>query len=389
MRDAFSLPCFVCRFASLPTLSLRQLLKGPAKDLRLVLRSAFLTALLIGMAGCGGGGSSSSSGSTGGNNSGGSGNPTAAQTVYVVQQPTGAAGTILEFSATASGSASPTATIAPGFTIGPVATDQSGNIYVATTQGVNEYAAGATGAATPTRNIPVTQITGIYAVDGLAVSPTGEILIGQDGGDVDEWSATQTGSVAPERRIPGYSQTGGSLSPVVVANQVAIDGSNNIYIAPEGITTTLPPVVVIYGPSANGTVAPTRTVGGMGIATGVTIDSAGNIYTTTDKCVIVVGPPVTQTCTGTISEYAAAAGAADAPIRTITGALTQLSGLYGIKVDAVGNIFVVSATLNLGTTTNPTVLKFAATASGNVAPTSSFTSTAWTTPDFNASIALH
>jgi len=50
---------------------------------------------------------------------------------------------------------------------------------------------------------------------------------------------------------------------------------------------------------------------------------------------------------------------------------------------------VVSIANPLATPESPAVLKFSATASGNVAPTSSFTSTAWTTPDFNPSLALH
>ena len=79
-------------------------------------------------------------------------------------------------------------------------------------------------------------------------------------------------------------------------------------------------------------------------------------------------------------------------MRTISGTATQLNSLAGIKVDAIGNIYVVSTTINLSVTpslTNPTVLRFAATANGNVAPAASFTSTAWTTPDNNPSIALH
>ena len=129
---------------------------------------------------------------------------------------------------------------------------------------------------------------------------------------------------------------------------------------------------------------------GTGIVYGVTVDSAGNIYTAGEvSCTTSVGPPASETCTGIISEYAATAAATSAPIRTISGSATQLASLYGIKVDAAGNIYVVSIANPLASPQNPTVLKFSATASGNVAPTSSFTSTAWTTPDFNPSIALH
>jgi sugar lactone lactonase YvrE len=360
----------------------------PLEALARVFRSAFcaafiVAALLLCVTGCGGGNSSSSSG---GNTGGGSSNTGAADNIYVVQLTAPGIGTILEFPATASGSVSPTATITPGLDLEQVNTDQDGNIYIVTTQDIREYASGATGAATPVRTLSINTLI----INGMAVSPTGEILIGNDGGDVDEWGATQDGNVAPERRIPGYSQTGGSLSPVVVANQVAIDGSDNLYIAPEGITTVLPPAVVIYGPSANGTVAPSRTVDGTGLVSGVTVDSAGNIYTAGEaSCIASVGPPASYTCTGIISEYAADATATSAPIRTISGSATQLAFLNGIKVDGAGNIYVVSIANTAATPENPAVLKFDSTASGNVAPTSSFTSTAWTTPDFNPSIALH
>ena len=73
------------------------------------------------------------------------------------------------------------------------------------------------------------------------------------------------------------------------------------------------------------------------------------------------------------------------PVR-ISGAATTLGTLFGIKVDGSGNIFVVSAT---SAGKNPTVLRFAAAASGNVAPVSSFTSTAWTQIDYTGSIALY
>jgi len=372
------------------SLTLLQFLDGLATVLRYAVRAAFIAALVIGVVGCGSG---NSGGSSGGNSSGSGGNTSstgtvstsAAENIYVVQIASNGVGTILEFPATASGSTSPTATITPGLPLEQVNTDQDGNIYIVTYQDIREYAAGATGTATPTRTLSIP--TG--AIDGMAVSPAGEILIGEDGGDIDEWSATQVGNVAPERTIPGYSQIANSLSPVIVANQVAIDGSDNLYVAPEG-APPIPPAVVIYGPTANGNVAPTRTVGGTGIVYGVTVDSAGNVYTAGEvSCTFTTGPTFSETCTGIISEYAASATANTPPIRTISGSATQLASLSGIKVDAAGNIYVVSIANPLATPESPAVLKFSATASGNVAPTSSFTSTAWTTPDFNPSLALH
>jgi hypothetical protein len=392
MRTALPLPSNPFRIPSLPHLNLVQLLEGLAQVLRFALRAAFVAALILGVVGCGSSSSGSSSNTGAGGTTTGTSSTGAAQTVYVVQQPASATGSILEFSATASGSISPTATITPGLVLSQVCTDQAGDIYIATKQGINEYSASTTGTPTSAsilRSIPTGSTTGIYGIDGMAVSLTGEIVIGQDGGDTDEWSATQTGNVAPERSIPGYSQIANSLSPVIVANQVAIDASDNLYIAPLG-APPLPPAVVIYGSTATGNVAPARTVEGTGVVSGVTVDSAGNIYTTGENCTVGTGT-ITSTCAGIISEYPANATVNTAPTRTISGSATQLGSLYGIKVDGAGNIFVVSVT-----TTSyfyapiiPAVLKFSSTASGNVAPIVSFTSPSWTTPDSNPSIALH
>lgn len=358
--------------------------------IRITCSAVVSIGLTAGLAGCGGG-SSKSGGSVTGGGGGGLVNTGAAEFVYVIQQPTGAAGLILQFPASSSGSVAPTATLTPGSQVGAVATDQLGNVYVDTALDIREYVAGATGTAMPIRSIPVGATSGIYSIDGLAVSPTGEIVIGQDGGDVDEWSATQNGAVAPSRRIPGYSQMGGGLSPVVVANQVAVDGSDNIYVAPIGGPGVAK--VVEFGPSANGNVTPIRTVGGLGTVNGLTVDSAGNIYTSDASCTLSGTPPVLA-CSGTISEYAAGAIATTPPMRTISGSATGLASLCGIEVDAVGNIFVLSFSRSgtNNTIVNPTVLKFAASSSGNVAPTSSFTSPQWTSPAgnaFNPSLAIH
>jgi hypothetical protein len=337
-----------------------------------------VTLNLVLLTGCG----SSPAASSGG---GGGGNTGAATSVYVVQN-TNTGGSILEFSATASGSVSPTNSITTGLPLSQIATDQAGNIYVYTFEDIREYAVGATGSAKPIRAIVAGTTSGIYEVDGLAVSPTGAIVVGQDGGDVDEWSATQNGDVAPVRYIPSFAQTGGSLSPIQVANQVAVDGSDNIYVANLGADSTLPggPSIVIFGPTQNGNVAPGQSFGNYStlFPGGVTTDSAGNIYVTSYTCPIAG-------CAGSISVFAPTASGSDAPTRTITGSATQLQSLCGIKVDDAGNIFAVSTDQ---TGNNPTVLKFAPTATGNVAPISSFTSTAWTTPDindFNPALALH
>jgi serine/threonine protein kinase, bacterial len=132
----------------------------------------------------------------------------------------------------------------------------------------------------------------------------------------------------------------------------------------------------VFGPSATGNVAPSRTIGGalttVSSPVAVATDSAGNLYVANhNSSILVFGP----TANGNV-----------APMRTISGTSTLLESLGGIKVDSVGNIYVITTN---SSGKDPMVLKFAATATGNVAPTLSFTSSAWTNPDNNISMAVH
>ena len=357
----------------------------------------FAAALLsIALSGCSSG--SSSSTSTGGGGTPTPTAPTAPPSVFVIQFPStplpaGSSASILQFSATATGSATPTATItAPASTLfEELATDSAYNVYtssitLSTATGtapigdVRAYALGATGAATPVRTLPgyaAGSNTKIGAVDGVAVSSTGQVYLGLDSGAVEAFSATAAGNVAPDRYILGASQTGGGASGLIVSNAVAADSTGQIYVVNEGGPGLMP--IAIFAPTATGNIAPARQIGGalttLASVTGITTDATGNLYVTNNA-----------STGGSIVEFAPTASGNVAPIRTITGTATTIGTLYGIKVDSSGNIFVVSAT-NAGK--NPTVLRFAAAASGNVAPVSSFTSTAWTQIDYTGSIALY
>jgi hypothetical protein len=324
---------------------------------------------------------------------------TGAASVYVIQNPAtygNGSGTILQFSASSTGSVSPTATItAPANTsFNTLSTDSTGNIYTVyagptNPGGLVEYAAGATGAATPIRTLPFGSTTGVTAVDGITTSSTGEIFVAEDYGGIQAFSATATGNVAPSRRILGAFETGGGLSTLGAAWAIAADSSDNLYVLNEGYPVGGQPLVV-FGPTATGNIAPLRTIGGAmtgltGTPVGITTDSTGNLYVTT---YIATGSGPTTTVTGTITEFAAGASGNIAPMRTITGSLTQLNLPAGIKIDSAGNIFVLSASIVSSSNVGFTVLKFSATASGNVAPTSTFTSTSLTNPDNSGSIAL-
>ena len=307
-------------------------------------------------------------------------NPAAAERIYVVQQPNTGNGSILQFAATDTGVVTAQSTITPGTPLAHVATDSVGNIY-AFNGNIVEFAASASGNPTPLREINAGTAARICCIDGLAVSPAGAIVIGQDNGEIDEWSATATGNVAPERYILGQSEIGGGLSPVDVANLVAVNSADEIFVGAANAPAT--PAIVYFNAAASGNIAATGTIGPDGLVLGLALDSESNVYATTETCVIN-GSNIT--CTGIISVYAANSTASTAPIRVISGPLTQLASPGGIAVDSVGNLYVISTDFD---GSNPKVLTFSNTAAGNVAPTASFSSTAWTNAGFNPSIALY
>ena len=247
---------------------------------------------------------------------------------------------------------------------------------------VREYSVGSTGSATPIRLVPSNTTTLLSAPDGIDVDATDEIFVSEDTGGVATYSSAATGSVAPVSYILGAAQTGGGLSTLIEASAIAVDGSQNLYIMNQGAPNLMP--ICVFSPGANGNVAPTRTIGGANTTIdskgGLTIDASGNLYVSSTTV------QSNGTSTGSILVFAPLASGNVAPTRTITGSSTQLGKLGGIKVDSTGNIFVVSTD---STGKNPTVLEFSDIATGNAAPTSSFTSSAWTNPDNSISLAVH
>jgi hypothetical protein len=337
----------------------------------------FVSATLALLAGCGGG-------------SGGSKTvtppppPQAIPSVYVIQNPAVFGGTvgpqILQFPQTASGVVSPSATITgpAGDNFIYLATDGSGNIYTATDTpsggDLLEFAAGATGAAKAIRDIPYTNnytlsLTEISAIQGISVNAAGAILVSTDFGGVGTFSPTANGNVVPEYFILGAFQPGGGLSLLSSANNGVWDSEGNVYV--ENLFTNVDFGILTFAPGATGNVAPTGFLNET--SNGMAFDSSNNLY-------MAGGPAIAVFAPGSLGNTK--------PTRVISGNLTQIGIAWGIALDSSDNIYVVS-TSETGPAPNPTVLKFAAGASGNVAPVSSFTSTAWTNPDYGNSLAVH
>ena len=160
---------------------------------------------------------------------------------------------------------------------------------------------------------------------------------------VTVYSRTANGSVAPTRTISGAA-TG--LSSV---GTIAVDIANNeIVVANEGNKS-----ITVYSRTANGNVAPIRTISGA--ATG--LDGAAAIAVDTVNNEILAA----NSENNSITVYSRTANGNVAPIRTISGAATGLDG-GTIAVDTTNNEIVAA------NQENNSITVYSRTANGNVAP---------------------
>jgi hypothetical protein len=308
--------------------------------------------------------------------------------IYVIQNTAAsgtvaASGSVLQFSSTATGTASPTATIANlnVTSLGFLAVDGTGNMYTAATQGTTgislfEFPVGSQNNAQPTRSIPFNATTGLTAIDSLSADSTGGLYTSTGAGSVNIFSELTTGSVAPTKTVTIPSGAGPQATAVDVSGSLYVATAtplNNIAIAP----------IEIFAPTTS-TTAPTRSIGGaltgLAIATpkALATDTAGNLYVAN----VVSG-------VSSILVFEPSASGNTPPMRDITGTNTLLRCVGGIAVDTEGGYLYVVSTPTCGSTTSPTILKFSTTGDGNIAPVSSFSSSTWTNADPNLSIAVY
>ncbi|MGA9943689.1 MAG: hypothetical protein WBE79_13410 [Candidatus Cybelea sp.] len=265
--------------------------------------------------------------------------------ILVANEGAGTGGTIGEFAESANGNVAPSSVIAnPSAIPGPFALAFSTKEGIAIADG-NIDSPGKFGAETfalATGDF----LTGIWCfpkpsqTNAVAFDSRGHLFVSAalpDGGRaVEVFAPGANGCVKPKRTI---SDAGG----------LAIDSNNLLYVAdsktatidifPAGSSTMQAQI----GGSNTGLVAPST----------VAVDASLNVY-------------VFDTTTASISEFAAGAHGNVAPIRTISGSNTGLSGgngfSFGLAVSkASAEIFVSNPGTNA-------ILGFAASATGNIAP---------------------
>src|SRR5271156_4762797 len=163
------------------------------------------------------------------------------------------------FAPTASGDVAPTNVITMtnigAYTMGQIALDSAGNIYVVASQSLTPgailiFASNSTGTVPPTSTItgPETMLDG---VDGVAVDSEGNIYVSNVSStgvfSIFEFSAGSTGNVAPMRTISGSATTMSAIG------NLTVDSAGNIYVLNDLN-------ILKFSPSAMGNAAPTATM---------------------------------------------------------------------------------------------------------------------------------
>ena len=116
---------------------------------------------------------------------------------------------------------------------------------------------------------------------------------------------------------------------------IAFDISGKLYVAEQG-TDQSGGIVAVFPAGANGNVAPIATISGpntkLSGPEGIAVDSNGNVYVTNAYSAVTVFPPLGSS-TGNLNEP---------PLVTIEGNETGLGAPYGISVDRNGSIYVAN-----------------------------------------------
>jgi hypothetical protein len=359
----------------------------------LVLSAAALS--LIALAGCGSSGGGSNNPSGGNNPSG----PAAAKSIYAIQNASNNGteqDSMLVFSASATGNTTPTSILdlPSGFFSESLAVGPQGQIYVgripddgeSNSGQILEYAAGSTGSATPTvtLNGSDTDTTTFDYPIALAVNSAGTLVVSSSDGTLESFASGFTASSAPTQYLTwGHDNFSDEGRPI------GVDTAGDIFYADRR-------AIDVFAAGATGAAAPAHAITGTDTTTfdttydeldAMAVDGAGDVYVANHNS--ITGDDPTPEPTGII-EFAAGGSGNATPLKRIGGSATNIVEPDALAVDAVGNLYYADANGDwLPNNDMPLLLEvFSASASGNVAPAASISSTDFTTFDSHA-VALH
>jgi len=261
-------------------------------------------------------------------------------------------GKVTVYPAGSNGNIAPIATISGAATglsyPAGIALDSSGNIYVANQLTANTsssledypsitvYPAGSKGNASPIAVIAGNN-TGLNYPQGIALDSSrnlyAEGYIEYIGDTINVYPAGSNGNVSPSAVIAG-SDTG-----LDGPDGVALDSGGSLYVSNSYGGPVGGGSVTVYPAGSSGDAVPIATITssftGIDFASGIAVDSTGNIYVANE-----FGDAGDN---GSITIYSAGSYATGAPIATISGDNTGLSSPFGIALDSAGNIFVLNS----------------------------------------------
>src|SRR5712691_639131 len=144
---------------------------------------------------------------------------------------------------------------------------------------------------------------------------------------------------------------------LLVASILWIVGTRAAWAQEELFVTNQGGSVTVYARTANGDVAPLRTLAGaatgLNTPVGLAVDTVNNELA------------VANLTNNSVTVYARTANGNVAPLRTLSGAATGLNGPFGLALDTVNNELLVA---NNGNAAPYSITVYARTANGNVAP---------------------